>query len=74
MEKRSKKSLIFLALERGNSLNIPIKTEASEIGKAKGFASYLFVRNALIEEIAKSPRASIKSVVSTGKPSKECRK
>jgi len=39
--------------------NLPTKAEVYEIGKAKGFAPYLFVRDALIEEIASSPWSRI---------------
>ena len=39
--------------------DLPTKSEAYEIGKAKGFAHYLFVRDALIEETASSPWAQV---------------
>jgi hypothetical protein len=35
--------------------DLPTKAEVYKIGEAKGFAPYVFVRDALIEEIASSP-------------------
>ncbi|MBM3242068.1 hypothetical protein FJZ31_37830 [Candidatus Poribacteria bacterium] len=44
-------------IERTSSTldDLPTKTEVYKIGEAKGFAPYVFVRDALIEEIANSP-------------------
>ena len=39
--------------------DLPTKAEVYEIGKAKGFAPYLFVRDVLIEEITSSPWSQI---------------
>ena len=44
-------------IERASSTldDLPTKAEVYKIGRAKGFAPYVFVRDALIEEIASSP-------------------
>jgi hypothetical protein len=48
-------------VERASSTldDLPTKAEVYEIGKAKGFAPYLFVRDSLIEEITSSPWTQI---------------